>query len=175
MPAIKALAVDFDLISQSMRDLIRETCDYYLDRTTGKILCLSRDVIQALAKEEGDRRNDLQEWDAAMIPMAREIVLEGSQRYIRIPEAFGRPEQGWMIEFAEDFRTQKVKQKMLQGLRGRGSCKRFKEILAEMPDDLQRWNVFRNRKWMEKVQAWLETYGILGVNGNPPRSRAPTK
>jgi hypothetical protein len=110
-----------------------------------------------------------------MIPMAREIVLMGSTQYIRIPEAFGRPEHAWMILFADDFRTQKVKQKMLQGLRGRGSCRRFKEILAEMPEDQQRWNTFRGRHWKEKIQTWLETWGILGVSASPPRHRSPVK
>jgi hypothetical protein len=175
MPAIKALTVDFDLIAQSMRDVARDTADYYLDRSNGKVICLSRQLIQTLAKEEAETRLDVPEWEAPMIPMAREIVLMGSTQYVRIPEAFGRPEHAWMIKFAEDFRSQKVKQKMLQGLRGRGSCRRFKEILAEMPDDQQRWNVFRVRHWQEKIQAWLETLGILGVNGAPPRHRSPAK
>lgn len=175
MPAIKALTVDFDLIVQSMRDITRETSDYFLDRANGKVISLSRQLIRALAREEMETRPEVPEWEAPMIPMAREIVLLGSDRYLRIPEAFGRPEHAWMIKFAEEFRTQKVKQKMLQALRGRGSCKRFKEILSEMPDDLQRWTVFRHRRWEEKIQAWLETFGILGVNKNPPRARASAK
>ncbi len=175
MPAIKALTVDFDMIAQSMRDITRETSDYYLDSVTGKVICLSRQLIQALAMEEADARPDVPEWDAAMIPKAREIILAGSPQYVRIPEAFGRPEHAWMIKFADGFRTQRVKQKMLQGLRGRGSCRRFKEILSEMPDDLQRWNNYRFQQWKEKIQAWLETMGILGVSSASARTRTSTK
>jgi hypothetical protein len=175
MPPLKALTIDFELITQSMRDVTRETSEYYLDCLSGKIISLSRQLIQALAKEEVESRIDVPDWDAPFIPMAREIILMGSTQYIRIPEAFGRPEHAWMLKFAEDFRTPKVKQKMIQALRGRGSCRRFKEILAEMPDDLQRWSVFRARCWQEKIQAWLETLGILGVNTTSSRHQSPAK
>jgi hypothetical protein len=131
-------------------------------------------LITAFSKEDGESRPDVPEWDAPMIPIAREIVLMGSENYVRIPEAFGRPEHSWMVRFAQDFRTQKVKQKMLLALRGRGSCRRFKEILSEMPEDLRRWTVFQARCWDEKIQVWLESLGVLPVNRRL-RPRAATK
>lgn len=175
MPPIKALAVDYELIAQSMRDIGRETSDYYLDKITGRVIALARVLIAAISKEENEARGDVPEWEESMIPLAREIVLFGSTNFTRIPEAFGRPEHAWMIKFAQECRSPKLKQKAVLSLRGRGSCRRFKEILAENPDDLRRWAVFRSRCWEEKIQGWLESHGILAINARPSRSRAPSK
>src|SRR5688572_19840212 len=103
---MKALTVDFDLIIQSMRDLSRESNDYYLDRNSGKVIGISRSLIRAL--EQNEERNILPEWDTQMIPLARAIVLLGSPEYVRIPEAFGCPEHKWMGEFAVVVRAPKL-------------------------------------------------------------------
>jgi hypothetical protein len=164
---MKALTVDFILIAQSMRDLSRITDDFYLDRNTGKVFALSRDLIRSLEQDRTEDRADLPDWDTQMIPLAREIVLSGSSRYIRVPEAFGNPEHKWMLEFSKGVRSFRVKQKLFHALRGRGACHRFKEILKEVPDDGARWLEFHLTRWEEMIQSWLETHGILAVNARP--------
>lgn len=164
---MKALTVDFDLVVQSMRDLCRQNDDFYLDKSTGKVFALSRSLIRSLETDRGDRRDDIPNWDAQMIPLAREIVLAGSAQYVRVPEAFGNPEHRWMTEFAREARSFRLKQKLLVALRGRGSCHRFKEILKSAPDEARRWNEFHRLKWEEKIQTWLESQGILAVNARP--------
>lgn len=168
---MKALTVDFDLIAQSMRDLCRLTDEYYLDRNSGKVFALSREITRSLEQERTEERPDLPEWDTQMIPLAREIVLVGSTRYLRVPEAFGNPEHKWMMEFAREVRSYRLKQKLFQALRGRGACQRFKEILKEAPEDGKRWTEFHQMRWEDLIQKWLESHGILAVNARP-HSRA---
>ncbi len=167
---MKALTVDFELVIQSMRDLSRESNDYFLDRNSGKVIGLSRSLIRAL--EQNEEHSMLPEWDTQMIPLARAIVLQGSPEYVRIPEAFGCPEHRWMSEFTAGVRAPKLKSRLLFALRGRGSCKRFKEFLKEHPEEMRRWTAHRQLRWQEKIQDWLEQFGVLAINGNPPRSRA---
>jgi hypothetical protein len=112
------------------------------------------------------------EWDAQMIPRAREIIFLGSPNYIRIPEAFGRPEHEWMLGFSSTIRGPKLKQKIVLALRGRGSCRRFKEILKENPEEMNRWSVFVRSRWDDKIQLWLESHGILAVNARAVRPRS---
>jgi hypothetical protein len=169
---MKALTVDFDLIVQSMRDLCRLNDDFYMDKSTGKIFALSRSLIRSLEGDRSETAADLPEWDAQMIPLAREIVLAGSTQYVRVPEAFGNPEHRWMNEFARSVTSFRLKQKLIVALRGRGSCHRFKEILKSAPDEARRWSEFHQARWEERIQAWFETQGILGVNARPRAVRA---
>lgn len=169
---MKPLTVNFELIAQSMRDLCRETNDYFLDKNSGKVLSLSRGLIKALAERSGDVRDVVPDWEAPMIPLAREIIVLGAPHYLRIPEAFGRPEHRWMLEFSQTVRGIKLKQKLTLSLKGRESCHRFKEILKEHIEECNRWVVFRQRKWEEAVQKWLEGHSILAVASRSQRKRA---
>lgn len=172
MPTIKALTVDFDLITQSMRDLARETSEYFLDVTSGKVMSLSRRLIRALSSGSAEDRLSLPEWDARMIPVAREIILEGSPRYVRIPEALGVPEHRWMSGFTETVTSPKLKNHLLAALRGRGACRRFNELLKDHPEERQRWRQYRAQCWKLKIQSWLEAIGILAVEEKPGRPAA---
>jgi hypothetical protein len=176
MKPLNAATVDFEPIEQSMRDLCRESSDYYFQKTTGKVIVLPKGVIRFLTQESVDGRKDhVTDWDASMIPVARQIILEGSMDFARIPEAFGQPEHSWMKEFSGTIRSAKLKQQILQALRGRGACKRFKEILKEFPEESRQWSHFRSRCWKEKIQTWLEQYGILAVENNPKRPRPASR
>lgn len=169
---MKPLTVNLDLIAQSMRDLCRETNDYFFDKNTGKVLSLSRGLIKALAERSGDVRDAVPDWEAPMVPLAREIIVLGMPHYIRIPEAFGRPEHKWMLEFSETVRGTKLKQKFTLSLRGRESCQRFKEILKDHIEEKNRWSNFRQKKWEESVQKWLEAHAILAIPAKPQKRRA---
>ena len=166
-----ALTVDFDLIAQSMKDLSRETSDYYLDRRSAKVVVLSRTLIRSLVEGYGEVRESLPDWDARMIPVAREIVLAGSTEFVRVPEAFGKPEHRWMAEFAKGVQPLKLRERLQTALRGRGACRRFKEILREHPAEMKSWVDFCELQWEKKIQGWLETIGIIAVSEKPKKVR----
>jgi hypothetical protein len=168
---MKALTVDCELIAQSMRDICRDSNDYFFHKTTGRVICLSRTLMRALAERSGDVTELVPGWEQPMIPLAREIIVLGSKDYVRIPELFGRPEHKWMLEFSETIRGPKLKEKLLVSLKGRESCHRFKDILKEHAEELNRWLVFRQRKWEEAVQSWLESQSILAFVAKSPHRR----
>lgn len=169
---MKAPTVDCELIAQSMRDICRETNDYFFHKPTGKVISLSRALMRALAERNEDVRDMIPDWEQPMIPVAREIIVTGSSDYARIPEMFGRPEHKWMLEFAETVRGSKLKEKLSLSLKGRESCRRFKEILKEHVEELNRWHVFRLRKWDEAAQTWLESLSILAIVSKSKRRLA---
>jgi hypothetical protein len=169
---MRALTIECDLIVQSMRDLCRETNEYFFHLGSGRVITLSRALIRSLA-ERGDNGSDVGlEWEAAMIPIAREVVVLGSQEYARIPEAFGRPEHRWMLEFCDTIRGSRLRLKLTQSLKGRESCRRFKELLKDNPEEQNRWSVFCHHKWEETVKLWLETLGILAIGAKPQKRAA---
>lgn len=168
---MKALTVDCELIAQSMRDVCRETNEYFFQKPTGRVISISRTLMRALAERSGDVREMVPDWEQPMIPLAREIVVTGSSEYVRIPEVFGRPEHKWMLEFSGTVRGAKLKEKLTISLKGRESCQRFKELLKDHAEELNRWSVFRCRKWEEVVQIWLEGHGILAVGAKSSKRR----
>jgi hypothetical protein len=173
MKALKAVTLNFEPIEQSMRDLCRDTNDYYFNKTTGRVAVLSKGLIHFLTQEDDGHREALPDWEAKMIPVARQILVEGSSDFVRIPEAFGQPEHAWMAKFSGDVRSIKLRQKIRAALRGRGACRRFREIISEHPDEKKKWVVFRSRCWKEKIQGWLEGFGILAVENSSSHSRTP--
>lgn len=166
---MKALTVDFSLIAQCMRDLARESNEYFLDKNSGQVISISRDLIRSLTADNLEDRENLPEWDAQMIPIARKIVLEGSPSFVRVPELYGRPGHQFRLAFTETVRTPKLKQRLRLALKGRGSCKRFKEILKESPDEQRRWTLFHENCWKEKISRWLESISILAFDRNSRR------
>jgi hypothetical protein len=160
---MRALTVDFAPIEQSMRDWCREMDDHYFNKNTGKVTVLSKRLIRAMATDSDVEREELPEWEARMIPLARKIIIEGATDFVRIPEAFGHPERNWMKQFSDDVRHDELRKRLLQALKGRGACKRFKEILKDHPDDQRRWERFRTSCWKNKIQNWLESLGIIAI------------
>ena len=172
MHPVKALTVDFGLIKESMTDLSRESSEYYLDRHSGKVISLSRDLIRSITNEGFESRLELPEWDACLIPLARKIVLEASSEFIRITEAYGQPEQNMRIAFTETVKSEPLRRALVLALRGRGSRKRFVEKLKEHPHELRRWLEFRETKWKERISQWLESVGLLAIE-SPGKNRVP--
>ena len=170
MKTLKAFTIDFGPIEQSMRDWCRDADDHYLNIMTGKVVVISKSLIRAMAMETEVDQDVLPEWEARLIPLARKIVVEGSTDYLRIPEAFGHPEREWMSKFAEEVHLDELKKKLIHALKGRGACKRFKEILKSYPEDEKRWSRFRSSCWKVKIQSWLESIGILAIETAPGRT-----
>lgn len=175
MSDLTLLAIDFDPIEGAMRDIPRETNDYYLDRVTGRVLALSRALLRFLSDENKERAIALPTWEASMVPVAREIVVDASTRFVRIPEAFGCPEHQMIQGFIMTMPIGKQKTELQNTVKGRWSCHRFKDFLKNDPAEYARWRLYRKEAWKEHIQAWLQKQGILAVDGKPTPLRAETK
>jgi hypothetical protein len=168
---MKPLTLDFELVIQAMRDLCRIANEYFLDIESGRTVSISRTLLRALAERSGNVADAVSSWDAPMIPVARDIVVSGAGNYVRIPEAFGRPEHKWMMEFADTLRGAKLREQLQQSLKGRESCERFKKILKDHPEEQNRWQVFCTKKWEEKVASWLATLHIIPIHSKTTTRR----
>ncbi|MCG3205136.1 MAG: hypothetical protein KCHDKBKB_01854 [Elusimicrobia bacterium] len=168
---MKALTVDYDMVAQSMRDVCRESNDYFFHKNSGRVLSLSRVLIRVIAERSEDAHDSVPCWEQALIPLAREIIVLGSKDYVRIPEAFGRPEHRWMLEFCQTVRGAKLREKLVGSLRGRESCRRFKQLLKEHIEENNRWHVYCQKQWEAIVQEWLASHSILAVGARSLKKR----
>lgn len=165
------LTLDIELVVQSMRDLHRASSEYFLDIGSGRVVSISRTLLKALAERSGNVDDAVPAWEAPLIPIAREIVVLGSKNFVRIPEAFGRPEHKWMLEFSDTLRGPKLRERLQQSLKGRESCERFKEILKAHVEEQNRWQVFCQKKWEELVGIWLSALHIIPIHAKASSRR----
>ncbi len=78
---MKPLTLDVDLVVQSMRDLYRESNEYFLDMESGRIVSVSRALLKALAERSGNVDDAVPAWEAPLIPVARATVVTGGRQF----------------------------------------------------------------------------------------------
>jgi len=80
---------------------------------------------------------------------------------IPIPEAEPYSDYNLMVEFAATVRDRHLCEMLEVALNGRGAFRRFKDVLARYPDERERWFEFGDSDLRRRVDAWLESVGLL--------------
>jgi len=65
-----------------------------------------------------------------------------------------------MVEFAESLENQHLGELLEVALDGPGAFRRFKDVLARYPGQLDRWYELRRSYFERRIAEWLESMGI---------------
>lgn len=65
-----------------------------------------------------------------------------------------------MAAFAETVTNSDLREKLVIALDGKGAFRRFKNVLNNHPDDLDRWYAFKDESIREEAIQWLIVNGI---------------
>ena len=162
--------IDFDEIQKAMEDVEREAFDYFFDRVTGEVIILSSDILRRaehiLGEDmdddmgdyeeiEFDHLRDVPEWMEDEIELALEIFLDGSARYIRIPERDRTKAFSIMKEFLLQPIPEELRADLQKALEGRGAFRRFKDLLDDYPKERKLWYGFNAHAVREEIGQWL--------------------
>jgi len=161
--AMKKLKVDFGEIAIGMEDFSRDINEYYLDLETGEVLVISSDALRRVEDEEAGDDEGLSDWIKEDIDLAKNILFEDPERYAHIPEWSSYKGYNLMVEFAERVEDEGLREKLAIALDGKGAFRRFKNVLANYPEEEQRWFSFREKRIEEEVIDWLNSIGIEPV------------
>jgi hypothetical protein len=177
---MKKLNVNFDEIQKAMEDISRDSFDYYLDKETGEIIMLSEEVLnEAKARLYDDELDEIDEdieyieydvvpdipdWMLDEIDLAIEVLLDESGRYIRIPERNSDKAFQTMVMYVGKVNDMALKEKLSHALNGRGSFRKFKDILLNFPKERKRWHGFNAKVMKKEIAEWLNS---VGVDFNP--------
>jgi hypothetical protein len=168
--ALRRLQIDFEALAEAMRNQGRNETEYYLDTTTGCVLNISTEVWNAL--EEGRHiAGSLSGWQQEELREAREVFGDTQGRYIPIPERAEWELEELMTDFADTVTDDGLRQQLTDALDGRDAVRQFRELLAQYPEERQRWLAFKRTSDREYVTRWLEGEEIEPVWGSAPASQ----
>jgi hypothetical protein len=153
----------------SLRDVVGEMTllNYenraYLNKRTGELIILSDDELSQ-AEEDIDM-SDSPEWMQEMMRQAKEVI--GSDDYIPLPTAFEINDYHIMEDFCYTVEDDKIRDKLLNAISGRGAFRRFKDAIhfLDIQDD---WYRFQNEELEKIAIEWLEEKGIAYTRDAKP-------
>jgi hypothetical protein len=127
----------------------------YLNKRTGELIILSDDELSQ-AEEDIDV-SDSPEWMQEMMRQAKEVI--GSDDYIPLPSKFEINDYHIMEDFCYTVEDEKIRDKLLYAISGRGAFRRFKDAIhfLDIQDD---WYRFQNEELEKIAIEWLEEKGI---------------
>jgi predicted nucleotidyltransferase len=130
---------------------------YYLDLETGEVIMLTDEEL-GYVDEPPDW--PLPEWQQEAVKRAKEIWLDGGERYLRLPDADSREGYRDMEDFIITVEDEHLRELLSVAVSGRGAFRRFKDVLYDYPRERKRWFNYGDTQVRERVLDWLESEGI---------------
>ena len=170
--ALRDLPVDLDELSLALEG------DPLL--TGGRLDVRTGDVQQIGPLYESDYFDDLGEPDdnsaddeeADWADNAE--VGDGDDRWLRIDSLGSRPGFRDMAEFLETVADERLATRLDRALGGRGAFRRFKDELADVPDELARFYRYTDDRRRGRARQWLAESGLRpAVPTEPPSPGRP--
>jgi Uncharacterised protein family (UPF0158) len=142
------------------------------------------DLEMALTSNHGEstRYLDLETGEVRMVPIDRldddddglsedeiDAGLEAG-RLIHVEPLGSKVEYRWREEFAGTVRDARLRDQLEVALDGRGSFRRFKNVLLDFPAERERWFAFWDERLHVTARQWLEELGIEPTTA-PPAAR----
>jgi len=132
-------------------DFQSDETSYFLNTKTGEVVGASYDDFRAA---EDDKVITLwPEWQRENIQIAKEILEE--DYFIRLPSKFDINEYSMMEEFSLSLTNERMSNKLLDSIRGRGAFRRFKDEVYRLgiEDD---WFKYRDDAFKEVAIEWCK-------------------
>jgi hypothetical protein len=176
---LKKLRVNFDEVQKAMEDISRDTFDYFVDLETGEVISFSEEILGEIKSRlydsdsdeigedieyvEFDEEPDLPDWMEDEVELAVEILLDESDRYVRIPER--KPSKAYksMADFIETVEDSALKEELSRALDGKGAFRRFKSILINYPKERKRWHGYNAKLMKKEIIEWLKSLGVQTI------------
>ncbi|MFH0750689.1 MAG: UPF0158 family protein [Chloroflexota bacterium] len=162
-PALRGLPVDLDDLSLALEG------DPLL--TGGRLDLRTGEVQQIGPLYESDFFDELGEPDDGEADWAD--GLEDGQvddRWLRFDSLGSRPGFRDMTEFLETVADERLATRLDRALGGRGAFRRFKDELADVPDELARFHRFTDDRRRGRARQWLAESGLRPTEPAEPDS-----
>ena len=144
-PALRDLPIDLDDLSLALEG------DPLL--TGGRLDLRTGDVQQIGPLYESDFFDEIGEPDDGE-------VGEADDRWLRFDSLGSRPGFRDMAEFLETVADEHLATRLDRALGGRGAFRRFKDELADVPDELARFRRFTDDRRRGRARQWLAGSGL---------------
>ena len=142
-------------------DAIGDEIKTFLNIRTGEFVTLSTEELAAA--EEGEDIENFPEWQQAVIQQAEEVLF--TDDYRELPTKFDIHEYAIMESFCYTVEDDALSRRLLNGIRGRGAFRYFKDSIYELGID-EDWYQFREQAFKEIAIKWLQSNEIAYTDEN---------
>ena len=134
----------------------------YLDTETGEIISMPDSVMRAV-EDSDEAAEALPDWEQDLVETAENILGDEKNRFLPIPRCESREGYELMAAFTETVTSKVLREKLAVALDGKGAFRRFRNVLNQHPDELERWYAFKDESIREEAVQWLLDHGIEPV------------
>jgi len=163
-----------------MEDVSREVFDYFFDAETGEVISISEEIMREIISRlydsdfedikecieyiEFDEEPDLPDWMLDEVDLILEILLNGEERYVRVPERKTSDAYQSMIDFIKTVESPILKEELAHALNGKGAFRKFKDVLINHPKERKRWHAHDAKTMKREIRAWLKSLGVKSIS-----------
>lgn len=128
----------------------------YLNRETGEIVYVSREMLAAAEDdEEGD---DLPGWQKDELKIANNII-ENVGKYAQLPTSWDIHEYDIIERFCYSLPDQNQRDFLLGAIRGSGAFRRFRDNIERL-GITQKWYAFRDEAYKDIAKEFCENNSV---------------
>jgi hypothetical protein len=156
---MKKLKVDLKELVSEMEMGENMELTGYLDTETGEIISMPDNVMRAV-EDSDEAIADLADWEGDVAETAEKILSDEKNRFLLIPKRESREGYAIMVAFAGSVRGKGLREKLTDALNGKGAFRRFRSVLNDHPDELEKWYTFKDDWMRAEAIKWLIMNGI---------------
>ncbi len=127
-----------------------------LDRDTGQVETMSREILSAAEEGDDDEDADLpdEEWELA------KLIVSSRDRFLRLPTKFDVHEWAIMEEVSDSVKSAGIREDLLHAIHGAGAFRNFKYLVKRHGID-QTWYAFRTEALKQIALDWCEENQVI--------------
>ncbi len=133
---------------------------HYLDLETGE--------VPMVTEEDRDRLDEptdsLQDWEKEAVEQARAIEEGLGERYVGVPGQSSHEGYRDMERFIATVARPRLRDRLDRAIEGRGAFRRFRDVLAEHPEEGTRWYALKELHVQKRMLDWLESIDVEPSN-----------
>lgn len=180
---MKQLAIDWGELSMAF-DSSLWGASYYLDKETGQVLTVTdedRYELERIYEEHFDPVNpdafdieqtlaevNLPDWQKEGVKTTFFVEAHWGSRVIAIPDTSTYEAYDEMQEFISTVENDRLYNRLLEAIQGRGAFGRFQAILGQHLAEEQRWYAFQENRLRKRILEWLMEVGIEPIEVPQP-------
>ena len=127
----------------------------FLNTRTGQVVSVGDDDLRAAEDEKVVKL--WPEWQRDNIQIAKEILEE--DYYVRLPSKFDINEYSVMEDFCLSLSDERISNKLLNYIKGRGAFRRFKDEIYRLGIE-EDWYKYRDNAFKEMAIDWCKDNGV---------------
>jgi hypothetical protein len=129
----------------------------FVDRDTGQVETVSRDLLIDAEESDDDEEPDLPEWQKPEWELAKRIV--STDRFKRLPTKFDVHDWAIMEDFSRSVESESIREDLLRAIRGSGAFRYFKDTIRRHLME-SAWFAFRTEALRQIAIDWCEENDI---------------